>query len=411
MNRKVSLGVCISLVAIVAAITFILTYGFSMDVFNSKVNVKERPAMTKKLEAVDNAVRSSYLGTLDEENLVDGIARGYILGVGDNYASYYSVQQYQTLKMNEGGQSIGIGISIGQDPSGYIAVRTVRAGGPAEEAGVKAGDVIIAVEGKDVLGAGYTASVSAIGAGDEGSVVRLTIRREGQDTTYQMARRRMDNITVTSQNMGGGLGYIKITGFDSKTSEQFSKELSNLRGAAETVAEGTSGGEKLTGIVIDLRNNTGGVVAAVEGIMSQLVPAGELVTATYQDGIAKPIVTSMGAGLLEESVVVLVNSRTSSSAEMLACCLRDFASAKLVGTTTYGKGVMQSTKELADGSAIKITTARYQTTKTPCFDGVGLKPNAEVSLLKDDEDTLRTLGVEEDLQLKKALELLTSPGA
>lgn len=409
MNRKVSLGVCISLVAIVAAITFILTYGFSMDVFNSKVNVKERPAMTKKLEAVDNAVRSAYLGTLDEETLVDGVARGYILGVGDNYASYYSVQQYQTLKMNEGGQTIGLGITVGQDASGYMSVRSVRAGGPAEEAGLKVGDVIIAIEGKDVLGTGYLNSLNAISTGDEGSVVRLTVRRDGQDTAYQMARRRMDNITVVSQSMGGGLGYIKISGFDAKTSDQFAKELNNLRNGGATTGQEAAAG-KLTGIVIDLRNNTGGLISAVEGIMSQLVPAGELVTATYQDGIGKPIVTSTGTALLEESVVVLVNSRTASSAEMLACSLRDFASARLVGTTTFGKGVMQSTKELADGSAIKITSARYQTPKTPCFDGVGLKPNVEVSMLKDDEDTLRTLGVEEDLQLKKALELLTSPG-
>ena len=192
------------------------------------------------------------------------------------------------------------------------------------------------------------------------------------------------------------IGYIKISNFDEKTSEQFKAQLDKLK---------TDGAKEF---IFDVRNNGGGLLDSVEGVLNNLLPAGDIATATYKDGSKKVIVQSDGQNELKDPIVVLMNSKTASSAELFSAALRDSGQAKLVGVNSYGKGVMQVTKELLDGSAITITVATYETSKTPCYDGVGLKPNFEVALTKEEEDNFANLDETTDPQLKKAIEVVDS---
>ena len=393
MNKKIPLGIAISLVAIGCAITFILSSFFSLNIFNSMVNINEREELNKKIEEIDKYVRADYVGTVDEEKLQDSVAAGYISGIGDNYGDYYSAKEYQALQVTDSGSTVGIGVSVQKEESGYIEIVGVREGSPAMEAGLLTGDFIVAVNEEDVLSKGYVESVEAV-SGDEGTTVKLTVRREGVDQIYQLVRRKMDIISVVSRMIGDNVGYLKITHFDQKTPEQFAAQLEKLK---------TDGAEYF---VFDVRNNGGGLLDSVEGVLNDLLPAGELATATYKDGRKDVIVKSDGQNVLSQPAVVLINNHTASSAELFACAMRDFNQSKLVGVNSFGKGVMQVTKELLDGSAIKITVATYETTRTPCYDGVGLKPNFEVTMTKDEEDNFAQLDETTDPQLKKAIEVV-----
>lgn len=397
MNKKMPVGAAVSLIAIAAAVTFILTSAFSLNMFNSKVNVNERTEINKKLEELDKAVRNNYIGEIDEEKLTDSVARGYVSGVGDQYAHYYSTKEYQDQKLSDAGMSIGIGITVEQDPSGYLLIRSVRESSPAEETGLEEGDLIVAVNDTDVLSAGYSESMAAV-AGAEGTTVKITVRRGGQDTAYQLVRRKMDNLTVTWRMLGNQVGYIKLSHFDGKTPEQFRTALGALTG------------DGAKSIIFDVRYNLGGLISSVSGVLNQILSEQLVATATYQDGSTKNLIQTDDAESLNLPMAVLVNGRSASSAELFACALRDFAGAKLVGVNTYGKGVMQNTIEMMDGSALTITYAKYQTTKTPCYDGVGLKPNFEVSLTKEEEQRFNELDETNDPQLKKALEVVSTTG-
>lgn len=393
MNKKISLGVSISLMALAAAVTFILTLYFSLEVFNSKVNLMERTELNKRLEEIDVLYRSKYVGKIDDETLSNELARGYIAGTGDVYGHYYTPEEYQDKKLSVAGETIGVGITVLKDASGYILVESVREDSPANEAGILPEDIIVAVNGQDVLTLGYLNAVAAV-SGDEGTVAKVTVRRNGEDTEYQLVRRRMDVISVTGRMISDTVGYIKITTFNNKTPVQFAEQVDAL------LEEGAEG------LVFDVRNNGGGQLEALQGVLDRLLPADTIATATYSDGSTEPIVVTTGEQSLQMPFAVLINRNTASSAELFACALRDFGDARLVGVTTYGKGVMQTTRTLLDGGAVTLTDAHYQSTRTPNYDGVGLDPNFEVTLSTEEEANFKNLDETTDPQLKKAIEVV-----
>lgn len=393
MNKKVSIGATISLIAIAAAITCILTLTFSQDLFNSKVNVKERTEINKKIEEIDNYSRANFLGEINEEKLLSEIADGYMKGLGDKYAEYYSTDEYQNIKRSDAGTVIGIGVGVEKDESGYLLIAEVKEGSPAAEVGLLVGDFIVAVNDVDVLASGSAAAQSSIG-GEEGSAVKLTIRREGSDQHFQIARRKMDIITVNSRMLENSTGYIQITTFDGKTAAQFAAAMEKL------IADGAKA------LVFDVRDNPGGELESLQAVLCNLLPAGDMATATFKNGDKKVIIHTDGTHDIALPMAVLMNNNTASAAELFAAILRDSGKAQLVGSNSYGKGVMQYTTALLDGSAIKLTVATYDTPKTPCYDGIGLKPNFEVAFTKDEKTSYMELDALTDVQLKKALEVL-----
>ena len=257
-------------------------------------------------------------------------------------------------------------------------------------------DLIIAVDGVDVIEKGYSDAINSIAQGEEGSEIALSINRGGDELEITVTRRRMEITSVTGQMLDGNIAYIKIDSFNEKTGTQFSQVLYKLL---------NDGAER---IVFDVRNNGGGLVSAVDEVLEDVLPKGEVAFATYNDGEKIPIVTMENDNEISIPMVVLVNNSTASGGELFAQALRDFASVPLVGTTTYGKGVMQTTYELEGGGAVTITVATYQTTKTDCYDGIGIVPDFEIELSEEAQSYIEGVDTENDFQLIKAIEVVTT---
>lgn len=382
MNKKISLGLAISLMAIVSAVTFILTSFFSLQSFNEKVvDVNEKAKKYNSLQLLDSFIRDNYFGEINESELNDGILKGYVDGLGDPYSRYLSEEEYIDEQSDNAGEIIGLGLTLAEDKSGYIRIDEVLSDSPAAEVGIAAGDVIIHIDGADVTETGFDDAVDRL-KGSEGTSVKLTIRRNGVDTDYDFTRRSIEVTTVYGNLVDGYLGYIRIEGFKENTSEQFIETLQRL----------VSNGAKA--IIFDVRDNPGGLVTALEECLDPLLPEGKIAEADYRDGHSETLVYS-DSSEINLPMVVIVNGNTASAAELFAASLRDFGKAKLVGEQTYGKGVMQSTTEFENGGAVVLTVAEYRTVKSDCYDGVGIAPDHPI---QNEDPSV-------DSQLEKAFEV------
>ncbi len=391
MDKKVSLGLTISIAALVAAITFIMTSFFSLQNFNDKVQaVKEKAEKYERLEALDTYVREHYYTELDEENIMNGILKGYVEGLEDPYSSYLTAEEYQSLMEKEAGQTVGIGVTAQLSEEGYILLIEVQDNSPAQEAGLQPEDLIVAVNGEDVLELGFETAINNI-KGEEGTDVVITIRRNGSNQDYTITRRTFDLITVTGELLDGAIGYIRITNFRENTVEQFQEKLDELL---------ANGAESL---IFDVRDNGGGLLSSLEQILDPLLPEGVIATATYQDGSTETVLYS-DASELDLPMVVLVNENSASAAELFSASLRDFEKAQLVGNTTFGKGVMQTTVKMEDGGGLTLTVATYQTVKSECYQGIGLTPDVEVEA--GEETIISNLDSATDPQLAAAIDIL-----
>lgn len=394
MNKKISLGAAVTFMCIVAAVTFSITMVVSARLFDSKVfNIKEREAMYNKLANIDQLVRTNYSGEIDEENLLDYLAIGYLAGINDPYASYMRATEYETAQKNSSGKSIGIGMEIVKDSSGYYVVTDVYANSPAEGAGMKRGDLIVSLGGKD-LSQVKSAELNDLLYGDSGSTLSLTLRREGEDIPLDVVRRECEITSVYSRMIGED-GYIRISQFNDATVKQFASALASLQ----------SQGAK--SLIFDLRDNGGGIIKSAAEILDTLLPEGDIVSGTMKDGQTKVLYTS-DANEVDLPMVVITNKNTASAAELFAAAIRDYNKGKLVGQNTYGKGVMQGTYKLTDGSAVEMTIGYFNPPSGQNFQGVGLKPDFESALSSENEKKLYSLTDEQDTQLKKAIEVANS---
>ncbi len=384
MNKKISLGLAISLIAIAIAVTFILTSFFSLQSFNEKVvDVNEKSKKYSSLQTIDNYVREYYYGDIDEELLGEGILKGYVSGLGDPYSRYLTAEEYQSELSEKSGQLVGLGLTLTEDESGYIRIVDIMENSPVYESGLVSGDIITYVDGNDVIVEGFEESMEAL-KGQEGTDITITVRRDGIDKDYTFTRRSLEVSTVEGDMLGDYIGYIKITGFKENTPEQFKEVLERLN----------SNGAK--GFVFDVRDNTGGLVTALEECVDPLLPEGVVATAEYKDGRSETLVYS-DESELNLPMAVIVNENTASAGELFAAALRDFEKAQLIGVQTYGKGVMQVTSEFSDGGAIVLTVAEYKTAKSECYNEIGLVP--EYITENDDDESA-------DEQLNKALEVV-----
>lgn len=391
MNKKVSLGLTISIAALAAAVTFIVTLFFSLQHFNSKVqDVKEKAEKYERLEAVDNYVRQNFYTELDENSVMNGMLKGYMAGLNDPYSNYMTPEEYHAQQERESGQTVGIGVTATMSEEGYIHIISVEKGSPAEAAGLQAGDLVVAVAGQDVLELGYEEAISRV-KGDEGTTARITVRRNGEDTVYNIIRRVFDVMTVDGRLLTSTIGYISITNFRDNTPEQFQETLDGLL---------ANGAEAL---IFDVRDNGGGLLRSLEEILDPLLPEGEIAIATYQDGTTETALYS-DAEEMDIPMVVLINENSASAAELFAASLRDFDKAELVGTTTFGKGIMQVTRPMEDGGGLTLTIATYQTTRSDCYHGVGLEP--DVAVEASEETIVASADPETDPQLAQAMEML-----
>lgn len=403
MNKKIPLGIAIGLMALAAAVTFIITYNFSLDTFNSKVrSVSERESIYAQLSEMDKYVRSNFWGTIDEDLLTNSIMTGYVTGLDDRFAKFYSAEEYVQQTQTESGITVGLGFSWEKEESGYIKVTEVTSGSSADQAGLVAGDVITAVNNTNVIAYenGYDEAVSLFNC-DEGTKVKLHIKRVNQEgatefPAIEVVSERMEIVSVTGRLIDN-IAYIKLTTFNEKTPDQFKNELDKLIG---------EGAEML---IFDIRNNLGGLTESLQGTLDAVLGDCDVVTAYYKDS-SEVVVHTTEAEQVRMPMAIIVNGNTASCSELFAFALRDEANAQIVGTTSYGKGVMQKTHKLTGGAAVRITVATLQTKNSGDYNGIGIKPNFEVALPA--EVDLAALSEDQqlvyDTQLLKAIEVVST---
>lgn len=405
--KKFSLGACVALCAVTAAVTVSLTYMYAMDTFNERVaDVNQRQAMYSKLSEIDQTIRQNFVGEIDETALTDGICAGYLTGLGDADAKYLTAEQYKSYVAGTSSSAVGAGISTVKDTDGNMEVTEVAPGSPAETAGIKKGDVIISIDDKEVVRITYTAAVSLL-EGEEGSTVKFKVLRpaekEGEQSqvlTISVTRAEYDQNSVQSSVICGNVGYIRITRFRENTPDQFRDALKKLED------------EGVCGLVLDLRSNSGGDMEAAASVMDTLLPAGTLVASRDNSGEESVEFTSQ-AGEIALPVSVVIDENTYGAAELLAANVRDYKKGLLVGQQTAGYGRKSQVVPLSDGSAVFFPVAEYLTLNGQVFDGEGIAPDV-TKLLSGEQNELflsGSLEEEEDAQILSAVTALARQGA
>ncbi|WMJ23566.1 S41 family peptidase [Paludicola sp. MB14-C6] len=397
MNKKISLGAAIAFMVVLAGITFCITMMVSLNYFNTMVlNVKNREEMYKKIADLDREVRQNFDGTIDEEALLNSISAGYVKGIGDKYSTYLTKEQYEERLKDLSGKSVGIGVTVAKDDSGYLLIKKVLAESPAKIANLEVGDYIVSINDTDLKTLSYDNAVRLI-KGDAGSKLKLVYRRNGVDTPIDIIRKDITIPYVEMQILDKN-AVIKITDFNEKTPSQF----------IDAVNKAIKGGA--TGLIFDLRDNGGGTVNSVIEMLDFLLPNGDLGYKIDNTG-KKTVLGTSDKHQISMPMVALVNSKTASASELFVSTLRDINKTSIVGVNTYGKGVMQSLIKLTDGSAINVTTAHFFPPSGQKINGVGIKPEYEVKLKPELETNLISIKPEQDTQLQKALEVLNSKKA
>ena len=357
-------------------------------------------AQTEKygtLSEIEELAEAYYMGELDDKKVEEGLISGYIYGMGDRYAYYYSPDDFTTYNEENNGKMVGIGVRVIYDNTlGGIYVTAVMPGSPALESGLSHGDLIVGVEDKSVADIGYYEAVNMIKNGDENTFVKLYVARKSDD--YKTAeeitveRRAIDNKTVYSEMIYGNIGYVEITEFNKTTSDELKNAVLDLM---------SNDAEKL---VFDVRNNPGGDLDGVAGALDFLLPEGPIIHIVSKKGVEKVI--NSDANCIDLPMAVLVNGSTASAGELFCCSLKDYGKAVLVGTQTYGKGSMQSVIRLSNGGGFSFTTNRYDPPYSENYDGVGVTPDIEIELTEELAAHYYDMTHDEDIQLQAALKAL-----
>lgn len=395
MGKKITLGTAITLIIIAIAITISLTMVLALRNFNEKVSsITERENMFAKFTEIDNYVRQNR-GDIDEEELMDSVAKGYLSGIDDPYALYMSAEAYSAYVAASSQTVAGVGISASMDSDGYMLVGKVYEGSTAASAGILPGDLIIKVDDIN-LSADTYANAEALLIGEAGTKVTLKVRRNGEDTEMEITRRVLTPTNVATIAFDNHY-YIRVDNFTESTPDQFSK----------AVEKAISAGAQY--LVFDVRSVSSGLISSAATILDRLVGSGDMLYVEYNDGSKETLYTS-NSRETNIPMVVLVNEGTSGAAEFFAAGLRDFGKAKIVGTQTAGVGSLQKIYKLVDGSAIQLTIGKYYLANSKtAWEGVGINPDHAVSLgYVADFSNLSTIDPSIDTQLAKAIEVVSA---
>lgn len=353
--------------------------------------VTQNQEVLSKLEMLEMYIRGYYLDEIDDDQMEDYLYYGLVAGLGDPYAAYYNEEETQSMLDSSSGNYCGIGAVFSQNlMTGVITVTRVYEGCPSYEAGILPEDILYMVEGEEITGQDLTNVVTKI-KGEEGTEVTITMLRGEKTIDFTMKRQMIEVPTIEHEMLEDHVGYILITEFDGVTDEQFGEALDELE---------TQG---MKSLVIDLRNNGGGSVESVCNIADVLLPEGPIVYTEYKGEEREA--RNSDKECIEIPMAVIINGASASASEILSGALQDYGAAKIVGTQSYGKGIVQSVLDLQDGTALKLTTAKYYTPNGNDIHGVGITPDVEIDL-PEELKTEVTLSLEEDVQLQKAIEVL-----
>lgn len=392
----------IMLIVLVAFVTFMITSigfyqyfvkGNSLNKYLAFMTSDESQDISQLLDTYRSVINKYYLGEVDEESLKEGAIQGYIEGLGDPYTEYISKEDMEDYLQDTMGNFVGIGIYMVQDTkTNQIMVLSPIKGSPAERAGIKPGDYIISVNGEECTASDMTVIATKI-KGEEGSTVKLQILRGEETLDFEITRENVIINPVEGEVLENNIGYIEFSSFDEDTAEQFKTKFEELQ------AQG------ITSLIIDLRNNGGGIVEEALDIAGYIADKDSVLLYEVDKDNNEEVEKNDDNPIINMPVIILTNENTASSSEILAGALKDLGKAKIVGTTTYGKGVIQQILTLPDGSGLKITTEKYLTPNRTEINEVGIEPDETVEL-PESVESIFNVERSQDTQLQKAIEML-----
>ena len=399
MSKKVSLGVAATVTLIAMAVTFSMTMTVSMNMFNNTVSsVKNKERMYNKLSEVDRYVRANEYFDINDDTLNDTIASGYMLGISDRYARYYSAKAYSERVGLANGRLMGIGVAVVKDPSsGYARIIRVYDNTPATNVGLEVGGFITAIGDTSTRSMSDTAAMTSALLGEEGSIVSikyLTPLREEQSFEITHANYTTPSIS-TVRLMDNGVGYLRIDSFTSGTAVEFRNAVNSLTN------------QGATSLIFDLRDNSGENLNAALVATDYCVPSGLIAQSQDKGGNVTDLRMS-DENEITLPMVCLVNGSTASGAELFANALHKMAGATIVGSTTAGKGVLLSDPQsLSDGSAVVITVGILLDNEGKNWTGTGLTPDVDASLTNDEQSSYYDFTVDNDPQITKAINAIS----
>lgn len=394
MSKKISLGVAATIALIAMAVTFSLTMVISMNMFNSTVSsVKNKERQYNKLSELDRFVRANEYFTINEDTLNDTIAAGYVLGINDKYAKYYSAKAYSEMQAVASGKLTGIGVAVVNDTSsGYARIIRVYDNSPASENGLQVRGFITAINGTSTKTMMDTATITSALLGEEGTTTTITyLTPDRQEQTLDLVHTNYNTPTVSYQLTAGTCGYIRIDSFGTSTANEFKTAVDSLKEQGATC------------YVFDLRDNTGENLNAALVSADYCLPSGLIAQQENKDGTITDLRMS-DENEITLPMVCLINGSTAGGAELFANALRKMGGATLVGTTTMGKGVVMSdAQSFSDGSAAYITVGLLLDNEGKSWNDTGLTPDVDASLSADEQTAYYDFTIDTDPQISKAV--------
>lgn len=368
-----------------------ILYGTVISKYYSAATIEDRASLdlgddvTNKINSLLDYIDEGFLFDYKESDIDDAIYKAVMSGLGDKYSVYYTAEEYSDLMDSTNGTYYGIGVVVSQNTdSGELVVVQPYKDAPGAKAGIQIGDVILAVDGTEVTGMDSDLAVDLI-RGDEGTKVTLTIRRDDETFDVDVTRAKVEVETVSYEMKENKIGYIAVTQFDGVTTEQFAAAMKDL------IKQG------MTGLIVDIRNNPGGRLDVVKEMLDSLLPEGIIVYTEDKNG-QKTYYNSDESSILDVPMAILVNGNSASASEIFSGAMQDYKLAQIIGTQTFGKGIVQTIIPFEDGSAIKMTVEKYYTPNGTNIHGIGITPDQVVEL---DEDQYAADGT--DTQLNAAI--------
>ncbi len=357
-------------------------------------NSNKLSAITNKLSAIQQIIDKDYLGDIDENKVLDETVKGYVAGLGDEYSEYFTKEELDEYKTNNiEGQYVGVGLYIVQDTQkNAIRVLAPIKGSPAEAAGIISGDYIVKIDDQSFTGDQITEASNKM-KGQEGTKVKIQVLRGNETKDFEVERKNVRVNPIESDIYENNIGYIKISTFDEGCSKEFKEKLDDLKS------------KNIQSLIIDLRNNGGGIVDEATAIADLFTDKDSTLLITKDKSGNEDITYAENDKDIDVPIIVLTNENTASASEILAGALKDNNVAKIAGTTTFGKGVIQELLTMNDGSGLKLTTNEYYTPNRNKINKVGIEPDEKVEL-PDEYKNVLAVPKEQDTQLNKAIDLL-----
>lgn len=393
-ENNFSKSIFVKSIILTILITAVIASMVTIIVMNNNESNSLLDKITSKLSTIDQIVDKDYLGEIDENKIFDETMKGYVEGLDDEYSQYFTKEELEEYKTdNIEGEFVGIGVYIVQDTEkNAIRVLAPIKGSPAEAIGILAGDYIIQIDGTPYTGDQITEATNKM-KGQEGTTVKIQVLRGEETLDFEVERKNVRVNPVESNIYENNIGYLKISSFDQGCSTEFTKKLQELKN------------KNIQSLIIDLRNNGGGIVDEAIAIAELFTEKGSTLLITKDKDENEDITYAESDKMIDVPIIVLTNENTASASEILAGALKDNNVAKILGTTTFGKGVIQELLTMKDGTGLKITTNEYYTPNRNKINKVGIEPDEKIEL-PDEYKNVLTVPQDQDTQLNKAIELL-----